>query len=150
MKLVDSVLSFLLSFLNILLSFLYTCPFLELIELLEDYFVVSVGIKVLSNGFGLGYFSGLLELEFLFFDESLMGEHVFLVDSEDLREIEYFDIPFLECFAADSSVDYFLVIFVVYSNNLLQLFLSHVLRFELIQHFGSQILQFLLKWIVNC
>ena len=61
-----------------------------------------------------------------------MSKHVLFIDSKNLREIENFDVSFLECFTADSSMDDFLIIFIMFSYDFKELMLSHFLRFEFI------------------
>ena len=78
-----------------------------------------------------------------------MSQHVLFVDSEDLWEIKWLDLPFLKSFAADSSIDHFFIIFVVLSDYSEELFFSHGFGFELIEEFGSEVLKFFRNWIIN-
>ncbi len=94
MKFVDSIFSLLFAFLNLLLCLLDACPFFKLLELLENDFIGDVWIHVLGDGLRV-FFNRLFFFHFFSFYEGLMSKHILFVDSEDLREIEDFDLSFL-------------------------------------------------------
>lgn len=119
MQLIDSVLPLLLASFDILFGLLHTtCPSLKLIKLLEDHLVSNVWIGVFRDGLLMGIFPCLLVLEFLSFNHCFMGQHVLLVDSEDLGKVQNLELSLFEGLAADSSVNYLLVVFVMSAYNI--------------------------------